>query len=151
MLTRIFVIVGGLIALTLVTALVAPYFINWSHYRADFEREASRILGKQVIVAGSASARLIPFPSVTFEDVIVGDPQAPLVTAGRFSLDAELSPFLRGEILIFDMRLEKPRIRLRLDDNGLPDWPLGEGGPVDPQRVVLGERPYQRRPCRDRR
>jgi hypothetical protein len=123
--------------LALITALVAPYFINWSDYRDQFEREATRILGQPVTVAGDASARLIPFPSVTFEDVRVGDSEEPLVVADRFSLDAELSPFLRGEILIFDMRVENPRIRLRLDETGLPDWPLMTDGPVDPGQVVL--------------
>ena len=52
-------------------ALVGPYFIDWTSYRADFEREASLILGRQVKVEGDATARLLPFPSVTFSDVRV--------------------------------------------------------------------------------
>ena len=51
--------------LALITALVAPYFIDWDAYRADFEKEATRILGQPVTVAGKAKARLLPFPSVT--------------------------------------------------------------------------------------
>jgi len=90
-----------------------------------------------VTVAGDATARLLPFPSVTFEDVRVGEAEKPLVVADRFSMDAELAPFLSGEVLIFDMRLENPSIMLELDERGLPVWPLPEDSPVSPAQVTL--------------
>ena len=68
---RLFVAIGGLIVLALTAALVAPYFVDWTSYRADFEREAGRILGRQVTVRGTATATLLPFPSVSFTDVVV--------------------------------------------------------------------------------
>ena len=40
MLARLFVIFGGLFVLVLCAALVVPYFIDWTGYRGDFEREA---------------------------------------------------------------------------------------------------------------
>lgn len=107
---RIFVIVGGLLVLLLTAALVVPPFVDWSGYRADFEREASRVLGRPVKVAGDVSARLLPFPSVAFSDVRVGsDATHPVMTVDTFSMDAELMPFLRGQLLIFDMRVDRPR------------------------------------------
>jgi len=116
---------------------VAPYFIDWDAYRADFEKEATRVLGQTVTVSGRAKARLLPFPSVTFEDVRVGDPEKPLVVADRFSMDAELAPFLSGEFLIFDMRVVNPTIELEIDERGMPDWSLPSAGPMSPARVVL--------------
>ena len=71
MLARLFVIFGGLFVLALTAALVAPYFVDWSSYRAGFEREASAILGRKVTVHGEATATILPFPSVTFSDVEV--------------------------------------------------------------------------------
>ena len=53
MLARLFVIFGGLLVLALTVALVGPYFIDWTTYRADFEREASAILGRKVTVEGA--------------------------------------------------------------------------------------------------
>ena len=44
-------IIGGLFVLALTAALVGPYFVDWTSYRADFEREASAILGRKVTVA----------------------------------------------------------------------------------------------------
>ncbi len=35
-------------------------FIPWSDYRADFEREASRVLGRSV--KGDVHVRRLPFP-----------------------------------------------------------------------------------------
>lgn len=109
--------------LVLSAALIAPYFIDWTSYRADFEREMSRILGSEVRVEGDASARLLPFPSVTFSDVVVdGTTDTPAMTIGTFSMDAELAPFLRGEVLIFDMRLERPVLHVEMDGEGAIDW-----------------------------
>ena len=40
-------------------------------------------------------------------------------------MDAELAPFLSGEALIFDMRIDKPKVRLRLLKDGTLDWMRG--------------------------
>ena len=125
-LIRLFVFFGSLLVLALFAALIGPYFVDWTTYRQAFEREASRILGQDVQVLGRADARLVPFPSVTFEDVVVGEggDGQPMMTIGRFSMDAELAPFLSGEIRIFDMRIENPRATVRLSEQGELDWAL---------------------------
>ncbi|MGH6760033.1 MAG: AsmA family protein [Phyllobacterium sp.] len=135
---RIFVAVGGLLVLVLTVALVAPYFIDWTGYRADFEREAGKVLGRPVVVAGEASARLLPFPSVTFTDVRVGEEGSdPVMTVDRFSMDAELAPFMSGEVLIFDMRLERPHARINIDESGAVDWALRPNTPFNPSQISL--------------
>jgi hypothetical protein len=75
-------------------------------------------------VRGEADARLLPFPSVTFSDVTVGDDAEPAMTVRRFSMDVELAPFLRGEVLIYDMRVEQPDAVLRILEDGSLDWAL---------------------------
>ncbi len=120
-------------------ALVGPYFIDWTSYRADFEREASRILGRHVTVAGEAKARILPFPSVTFTNVEVAGETAdkPSMTVETFSMDAELAPFMRGEFLIFDMRLHRPAITIDVADTGLIDWTIRPNTPFDASEVRL--------------
>ena len=125
-----------MLVLALSVALVAPYFVDWTSYRADFEREASRILGREVTVEGAAGARLLPFPSVTFGDVTVagGPDGAPAIHVDTFEMDVELAPFLRGEILIFDMRLERPVVTVALEEDGRFDWPTrADSGFLDAQ------------------
>jgi uncharacterized protein involved in outer membrane biogenesis len=133
------VIIGGLFVLALTVALVGPYFIDWTSYRADFERQASVLLGRQVTVNGAAEARLLPFPSVTFNDVTVaGDtPGEPAMRAEQFSMDMELAPFVRGEVLIFDMRLIRPDILMRIGEDGRLDWALKPEAYFDASRVSL--------------
>ena len=61
-----FIGIGIAVILALVTALVGPLFVDWTAYRATFEREASRLVGQPILVLGEANARLLPLPRVTF-------------------------------------------------------------------------------------
>lgn len=139
MLGRILVTFGGLLVVALFAALLAPLFVDWTNFRRDFEDQASQLLGKKVVVHGSVSARLLPFPSVTMEDVTVGTDVdgTPLVRVARFSLDAELAPFLSGEARIFDMRIEEPKARIRLLPDGTLDWLRGSRPSIPARTVVL--------------
>lgn len=139
MLSRILVFVGGLLVVALFAALIAPLFVDWTDFRKDFEREATRIMGKPVVVHGSVDARLIPFPSVTLNDVRVGQSETgePLIQVEHFSMDAELAPFLSGEALIFDMRLEQPRAKIRLLPDGTLDWARGRRASIPAKTVIL--------------
>lgn len=88
---------------------------------------------------GSANARLLPFPSVTFRDVRVAGRTdvEPVMTIEEFSMDAELAPFLRGEILIFDMRMERPHARVSLGADGTLDWAIRPTAPAQVRQVTL--------------
>lgn len=139
MLARLFVFIGGLVVLALTLALVAPHFIDWTSYRANFEREASAILGRRVTVEGDVSARLLPFPSVSFSDITVagGPGGEPAMTVESFSMDAELAPFMQGEFLIFDMRLVRPRATIGVGEDGVIDWAVRPSSPFDATQISL--------------
>lgn len=139
MLARLFVFFGGFFVLVLCAALVVPYFIDWTGYRADFEREASAIMGRKVTVQGDATARLLPFPSVTFSNVTVagGPGGQPAMTVETFSMDAELAPFLSGEVLIFDMRLVRPKATIDIAADGTVDWAIRPSSPFDPSQISI--------------
>ncbi|WP_343066597.1 AsmA family protein [Gellertiella hungarica] len=140
MLGRILVFLGGLLVLLLFAALLAPLFVDWTGFRQQFEDQASRIIGKKVVVHGSVDARILPFPSITMNDVWVGsEPDGkPQVRVARFSMDAELAPVLSGEALIFDMRIEDMEARIRLLPDGTLDWMRGSR-PVIPARSIVLE------------
>ncbi|MBW3095891.1 AsmA family protein [Pseudohoeflea sp. DP4N28-3] len=127
--------------LALFAALIGPYFIDWTSYRTAFEREASRALGQPVQVRGDADARLVPFPSVTFSDVVIGvdEAGAPLMTVETFSMDAELAPFLRGEVRIIDMHLQQPSATLTIEADGSLNWALARQ-PVSPGETIVLEK-----------
>lgn len=139
MLGRILVFLGGLLVVALFAALLVPYFIDWTSFRRDFEDQASRILGKKVVVYGAVEARLLPFPSVTLHDVRAGMDAdgSPLIQVARFSMDAELAPFMSGEARIFDMRIEEPKAKIRLLKDGTLDWMRGSRADIPAKTVVL--------------
>jgi uncharacterized protein involved in outer membrane biogenesis len=119
--------------------LIVPWFIDWDDYKANFEREATRIMGHPVRVIGTADASILPSPSLTFTNVQVGEPGAePLMTVDRFEVTIELTPLLQGEIRVVTMRLEKPVVRVAADAAGVIDWlqraPASQT--FDPDKVV---------------
>ena len=139
MVGRFLVFLGGVIVVALFVALLAPLFIDWTDFRKNFEDQASRIIGKKVVVHGAVDARLLPFPSVTLHDVRVGQEfdGSPIVQIEQFSMDAELAPFLSGEALIFDMRVVNPKVKLRLLKDGTLDWTRGSQPEIPARTVVL--------------
>ncbi|WP_182085236.1 AsmA-like C-terminal region-containing protein [Aureimonas sp. ME7] len=135
---KLFIALGSLLILALVALLIGPRFVDWTSYRSSFEREASRILGQRVEVRGQASARLLPFPSLSFTDVVVGDdPADPVLQIGGFRMDAELAPYLSGEIRIFHMRLDGPALSVPVGADGSIRWPIGAGSAPPSETVVL--------------
>ena len=64
---RTFVLLGSVIVLGLFTALLAPMWIDWSHYTKEFETEVSELIGQPVTVTGDTSLRLLPLPYIRFE------------------------------------------------------------------------------------
>ncbi|MGI2031793.1 AsmA-like C-terminal region-containing protein [Rhizobium panacihumi] len=139
MLGRIMLFLGGLVVVALFTALFAPFFLDWSSFRTEFENQASRILGKKVTVHGNVDARILPFPSVTMHDVRIGRDTdgTPQVQAAEFSMDMELAPFMSGEARIFDMRIVRPKARIRVLPDGTLDWTRGSRADIPARNVVL--------------
>ncbi len=106
----------------LVTALVGPFFVDWTMYRSTFEKYAEQALAHKVTVLGDADIRLLPSPAVTFTDVRVGEAEDPLLVVSRFQMRIELPALLKGEVRVLDMELDRPHLSLSLDESGRLDW-----------------------------
>jgi hypothetical protein len=91
-------------------------------------------------VLGSASAGILPSPSLTFTEVQVGDSEGrPMMTVDRFEVTIELMPLLQGEIHVVSMKLARPIVRVAVDDNVTVDWLLRSEASeaLDPEKVIL--------------
>ncbi len=64
-------------------------------------------------------------------------PDEPAMTVDSFSMDAELAPFMRGEVLIFDMRLVRPHANISVGADGAIDWAMRPDTVFDPSQVQL--------------
>ena len=112
------------IILALIAALAAPLVVDWNHYRAAIETEASRLSGLAVHVNGAIDARLLPSPAITLRDVAIGEAgRAPQLRAGTLRLELALGPLLRGEVQASEVRLIAPQLDVSLDRSGAPDLP----------------------------
>jgi large subunit ribosomal protein L24 len=110
--------------LALLTALVAPHFVNWSEQRAFFEAEASRLVGLNVQVAGPIKVSVLPSPSVTLADIAIGPAgQTSRLRARSLSIELGLGPLMRGEIRAVQARLVGPQFSIGLNSLGRIDWP----------------------------
>ena len=113
-------------------ALVGPLFVDWTSYRAAFEREASLALGQPVRVLGEADMQILPLPHLQFHSVHVGpDDQAPILVVDKFDVRIELFPLVKGQIEVVDMTLESPRLSMRLDEEGRFVWRRDAGNALE--------------------
>lgn len=91
-------------------------------------------------VDGAARVGILPMPSLSFEDVEVGDLGGkPMMTIDRFAVTIELMPLLRGEVRVVSMRLEEPRVWVTVNDDGVIGWQARSEASeaLDPEKVVL--------------
>ena len=65
--------------LALSAALVGAIFYRLDRVPRRFEREATAVLGRRVTVEGEVTARILPFPSVTFAHVSVAGGPIPAI------------------------------------------------------------------------
>jgi large subunit ribosomal protein L24 len=105
------------IIVAVVTALVAPLYVDWSNYRPQIEAEAARLVGVPVRVSGPIDVRLLPTPSVTLNAIEVGPPHEAL-RAQALGLEFSLGALVRGEWRATDMRLVGPQFSAGLDSVG---------------------------------
>jgi uncharacterized protein involved in outer membrane biogenesis len=102
----------------LTTALVGPYFIDWSQHRAAVEQQLSAAIGRPVVVNGSIKAALLPTPYLKLVDVSVGGADGAQLSCQEAKLELSLAPLIRGEIRFTDAVFERPRIELKRGADG---------------------------------
>ncbi len=136
---RSFIFLGSVVVLLLFVALVAPLWIDWERFTSEFEAQASRLVGQPVKVGGDANLRLLPLPYISFDNLEVGANAdgSPLMTVEQFSLNAELLPFLSGEVRIVEMFMLKPRVNLQVRDDGTVAWTQPDQTLLDPEQINI--------------
>lgn len=117
--------------LALVAALAAPFVVDWNDYRGVVEREASRMTGLPVTVAGKIDVRLLPSPQLTLRDVTVSG-----VRARAVSVELALGSLMRGEWRATDVHVVAPQLETGVDQAGKLRWP-GAAASFDPNALSI--------------
>ncbi len=140
-------ILCGLVVVVLFTALIAPFLINWTAYRAEIENEAGRILGRQVVINGDIDIQLLPSGVIRFGRVEVKSPHDPrsaaLASIELVKARLALAPLLRGKFQFTDVELVRPTFRFEISPQGIPNWEIDTdtnfGGLIEPANIILDD------------
>ena len=114
--------------IALLSALIGPYFIDWSQFRPQFEAEATRVIGAPVRVDGALDARLLPTPSLLLRSIVVGGANdLGKVRAEKLDVEFSLGALMRGEWRATELTINGVALDLGLDRQGRIDWPASSG------------------------
>jgi uncharacterized protein involved in outer membrane biogenesis len=124
------------IILALVAALVGPHFVDWTQYRATFEREATRFAGQPVRIGGAIDVRLLPTPSLQLGRVEIGSAAQPQAKVQEIYAELALGALMRGNVRAAELRIAGPEASLSLAANGNAELPAIRPG-FDPEQFVI--------------
>lgn len=126
---KVLVGLAGLVAVLIVTVLVAPSFIDWTSYRNGIAAEIERVLGRRVVIDGAVEASIVPTPRLSLHGLRVGNltgASSPyMAQVDALELRVALWPLLSGKIVVTSVVLRKPVIELELLPDGQRNWVFG--------------------------
>ena len=137
---RILTLAAGGIGLLLIAALILPFFIPTSVYKAQIEQAASTALGVDVRIEGDPRLSLLPSISARVDGVQIANPEgfsAPhLLQAGSLRADLQLWPLLSRQIVIEEITLSDLDLQIESRADGAFNLMVvaetAAGEPTDP-------------------
>lgn len=105
-----------MLVLLLGAALVAPWLIDQEQLLSDLEAEISLSLGRPTQIESIGLLQLLPTPRLRLDAVQVAESVAAdaptLAAADSLRLDAAMVPLLSGRLVLAEVLIERPMIRL---------------------------------------
>jgi uncharacterized protein involved in outer membrane biogenesis len=121
-------ILGILVIITAAVLGLGPYFVNWNDHKAEFQRQASLVTGRDVTIRGPLQVRLFPWPSLTAQDVRVSNPPGSLIhdfaQIDRVEAEIAAPALLSGRIEFRKVKLLRPIISLERLASGGTSWDI---------------------------
>lgn len=125
---------GIFLLVTVLSALAAPYVIDWGRYRGDLQGWGEKLTGRQTAIRGDINIKLFPFPQLTAEDVVIANPDGfsePIFAhIDRVTVQITLGGLINGNLQVEAIDLEGPSVTLiRTKDERL-NWAFEPSGSV---------------------
>ncbi|WP_374307886.1 AsmA family protein [Dongia sp.] len=119
---------GGILAVIIVLALVAPFFIDLNSYKGLIAEKAKEATGRDLVIDGDISLSLLPIPSVSVEGIKFGNAAegsaANMAEIDKVKVKVALMPLLSGKAEIKSIELVKPTIILEKLSDGKGNWEI---------------------------
>ncbi|MDY0870804.1 AsmA family protein [Dongia rigui] len=123
---------GGILAVIIVLALVAPFFINLNSYKGLIAEKAKEATGRDLVIDGDISLSLLPIPSVSVEGIKFGNAAegsaANMAEIEKVKVKVALMPLLSGKAEVKSIELVKPTIVLEKLPDGKGNWEIAPAG-----------------------
>ena len=117
---------GIVLVLAVLSAMLAPFVVDWGSYRAGLEAYGEKLTGRKVEIAGPIGVRLFPWPRLTAQDVRIANPAASqekwFATADQIVVRMNLGALLNGIIQVEGIDIESPKITLQRSQAGVGNW-----------------------------
>ena len=100
----------------------SSFFVSADSVRKQALAEIRDAAGLEPVLRGPATVRLLPYGTVSFADVTLGDGPRPPLRAERLTARLRLLPLLMGRVEISELSLERPTITIDLEPDGHSNW-----------------------------
>ncbi|WP_088344728.1 MULTISPECIES: AsmA family protein [Rhodomicrobium] len=138
--------VATVILTTLAALLALPYFVDWNEYKAAFEAQAAKMVGRPVRIDGKIDLSVLPVPMLNLRGFRIADEfgkfDRPFADIEGLNVVLSLPPLLSGTMEAKSVELDQPVLRLKIDEFGEGTWQsIGPHGgvemPVPVRQIVL--------------
>jgi len=141
---KIAIWIGAVIGLLIVVAIVLPFVIPVDRYKSEITERTRAATGRDLVIAGPLSFRLLPSISLTAGNVsfsnVPGGKARNMATLDTLRVSVRFLPLLKGELQIDGFELVNPVIALEVDKNGKGNWEMaGASTPQQPAPAASGK------------
>lgn len=124
-------VLGGLLALVVLTLLAVVVFVDPNDYRDDIQRIVERETGRKLTLGGELKLSVFPWLALQTGPASLSDASGfgdePFVSLQNARVSVRVLPLLRGKFEVGKVSLDGARIRLLTDEQGRNNWAdLGE-------------------------
>jgi len=124
--------VAVVLALLLLAALALPLFLPLEVYRSQIVSRVSEATGRELRVDGAMSLSVFPRLELELADVglsgATGGRELEMLRLEHLRVALRLRPLLSGQVVVTSLELDRPFIRVALDEEGTSNW-SGVGWP----------------------
>ena len=127
----ILIVGGGLVALIILTLLIAPMFVDVEKYKPMIEERVSEATGRPFRLEGTLDLSLFPWAGISLSELHLGNPPGfeteDFVYIESFEVRAKLLPLLSRDLQVKRFLLNGIRLNLEKAEDGSANWE-GLGG-----------------------
>jgi AsmA family protein len=126
--------IGMALGLVIVGLVVLVLVFDWNWIKGFVEQEASKALGRTVVIEGDLDVQLSWSPLVRMDHIRIANapwsPEPSIITLQRLVFRLDLRELLRGRVVLPTVELVEPVLRLETSEQGQPNWTFGSDRPA---------------------